>query len=60
VYKYSRDLNLRKTDYKNAAFRFMFGVKREVLDELYNNGEEIPITGLITGTLLFHAQHIYS
>jgi hypothetical protein len=37
----------------------MFGVKREVLDELYNYGEEIPITGLITGEFLLHAQQIY-
>jgi hypothetical protein len=38
----------------------MFGVKREVLDELYNYGEEIPITGLITGKFLFHTEQIYS
>jgi hypothetical protein len=38
----------------------MFGVKREVLDELYNYGEEIPITGLITGAFLLQVQRIYS
>jgi hypothetical protein len=38
----------------------MFGVKREVLDELYNYGEEIPITGLITGKFLFQTEQIYS
>ncbi len=30
----------------------MFGLKREVLDKMYNNGENIPITGLLTGTLV--------
>lgn len=28
--------------------KFMFGLKREVLDKMYNNGEDIPITGLLT------------
>jgi len=29
----------------------MFGVRREVLDELYNKGEDLPIIGLLTGSL---------
>ncbi len=38
----------------------MFGVKREVLDQLYNYGEEIPITGLITGKFLLQIQRMFN